>query len=166
MTTDHAFSRKTESVLNRINVTAINVLKEASSTGRQDQLSRHQLGGYFANMDKAAYLLLMIWNQTAQPKDLQEFKHHLIIDVIATMEWFKEANYIHKEKYRNAVNGLIEIAIRHITKAKRLTKIKQAEMTGINKSTYYKTWEPRLLAIETYLHQLLFQAGQQVHRNI
>ncbi|MBO1928316.1 hypothetical protein J3998_12100 [Thiomicrorhabdus sp. 6S2-11] len=161
-----AFSRKTESVLNRVNPSAVHVEKNVNGTRQNSQLSKHQLGGYFANMDRAAYLLLMIWNQTAQAKDLQEFKHHLIIDVIVPLEWFNEVHYINKPKFRTAVNALIDIALTHITKAKRLTKIKQSEMTGISQTTYRTKWEPRLIELETYLHQLLNQAGQQVHRNI
>lgn len=166
MISPNSLSRKTESVLSRVNVSAINLSKTTASTRKTGKLSKDQLGGYFANMDRVAYLLIMIWNHTAQPQDIQEFKHHLIIDVIAPLEWFKEAKYINNPQFRDSVNGLIDIALAHTTKAKRLTKIKQAEMCGRSTKAYRNTWEPRLKFIELYLHLLFNQAGQQVHRNI
>lgn len=167
MATGTAISSKTESVLNRLNPSAINPNQNTTTGTRQtEHLSKHQLGGYFANMDRAGFLLLMMWNHSAQPKDIQEFKHHLIIDVISTMAWFSEIDYIQNPKFRNQVNALVEIAVVHILKSKRLTKIKQAEMIGISKSNYYQKWEPRVIELETYLHQLLNKSAQQVHRNI
>ncbi len=73
-----------------------------------------------------------------------------------------ESDYINKPKYRNAVKGLIEIEMAHITKSKRMTKIKQSEIIVYSQSTFKTKWEPRLIELETYLHQ----AAQQMHKNI
>ena len=160
-----AFSRKTESVLNRLVANATNLEKQAAGTAKMKALGRSQVGGYFANMDKATYQLLMIWNGTEQPKDRQEFTHHLLIHQIAVKPWFSENDYNNAPEFRNRVNALIDVALHNLTHAKRLTQTTQRDRLGVTKHYFKAQWEPRLLEIEAYLHQLLNQAAQHIHKN-
>lgn len=166
MTTATAITGKTESVLKRMSVNAVNIGAGQSGTRTTTQLNKSQMGGYFANMDKLAYQVLMIWNGTDQPQDRQELIHHLLIHHIAPQSWFCEQDYINAPDYRHQIDTMVEIALHNLTNAKQLTKKSQRERLKTTDHHFRYKWNDRIQNLEAYLHQLLNQAAQQVSKNI
>lgn len=166
MATNHPLTGKAECVLKRLTPAAVNPVRVVSGSRPPKQLTKDQLGGYFAGMTRAAYLVLMVWNSTETPAERTELENTLIIKHLAETDWFSEAEFIQNEGFRKQVNEMVQISLYHLTHAKRLTNRTQYERLGVSESVFYRIWRQRQHELESFLSRLLSQAAQQIERNL
>ncbi len=166
MSTKHPMTGKTEFVLKRLTPSAVNLNRVVTPSRPSNRLNKSQLGGYFAGMDRVAYLVLMVWNGTENHNERTELEHAMILNHLAQTDWFEESKFIENERFRNQVNEMVKMALYHLTHSKRLTNRNQSERLGVTESTFYKIWRGRQHELESFLSRLLSVAAQQMERNI
>lgn len=164
-----AVSGKTERALKAIHINAAKTVTETKPT-KAPSLAKSESGGYFINLKRAAYLVMMIWNDTAQPNDRRELFNHLVADFLSRHDWFSQQAYMaENKKYRARVNGILNHAIDHLSISKPSSKAALARKINVSPATLSRgeaiSWWALFEQVTLYLDHLFLEAAKGVHEN-